>query len=84
MESSSKKPGGIQSSEPNEDTDRAKPCIRIFEGHSKAVTALRFEDESLVISHTFCTSTEFNYAGRSPVLRTGHSVNGTLQLDSVS
>ena len=78
------KPNGIQSSEPNEDTDRAGPCIRVFEGHSKAVTALYFEDECLVISHSFCTSTESNYAGRSPVLRTRHSVNGTLQLDSVS
>ncbi|KAG2109668.1 WD40-repeat-containing domain protein [Suillus discolor] len=44
------KPNGIRSNEPSEagTTDQAGPCIRLFEGHSKAVTALYFEDECLV------------------------------------
>ncbi|OAX37026.1 WD40 repeat-like protein [Rhizopogon vinicolor AM-OR11-026] len=43
------KPNGIRSSEPSEaGTDHTGPCIRSFEGHSKAVTALYFEDECLV------------------------------------
>lgn len=44
------KPNGIRSNEPSEagTADQAGPCIRLFEGHSKAVTALYFEDECLV------------------------------------
>lgn len=44
------KPNGIRSSEPSEagTADQTGPCIRLFEGHSKAVTALYFEDECLV------------------------------------
>ncbi|KAG2370298.1 WD40-repeat-containing domain protein [Suillus spraguei] len=44
------KPNGIRSNEPCEagTTDQTGPCIRLFEGHSKAVTALYFEDECLV------------------------------------
>lgn len=44
------KPNGIRSSEPSEagTADKTGPCIRLFEGHSKAVTALYFEDECLV------------------------------------
>lgn len=30
-------------------TDNEGPCLRVFDGHSKAVTALYFEDECLVI-----------------------------------
>lgn len=51
------RPNGIRSSEPSEaGTDHSGPCIRSFEGHSRAVTALYFEDECLVINHSFCTS----------------------------
>jgi len=47
----------IRSSEPSEaGTDHSGPCIRSFEGHSQAVTALYFEDECLVINHSFCIS----------------------------
>lgn len=44
------KPNGIRSNEPSEagTADQTGPCIRLFEGHSKAVTALYFEDECLV------------------------------------
>jgi division protein 1 len=44
------KPNGIRSSESSEagTVDQTGPCIRLFEGHSKAVTALYFEDECLV------------------------------------
>lgn len=44
------KPNGIRSNEPSEagTADQAGPCIRLFEGHSKAVTTLYFEDECLV------------------------------------
>ncbi|KAH7930577.1 Trp-Asp repeat-containing protein [Leucogyrophana mollusca] len=44
------KPNGIRSSEPSEIgvADRDGSCLRLFEGHSKAVTALYFEDECLV------------------------------------
>lgn len=43
------KPNGIRSSESSESgTAQTGPCIRLFEGHSKAVTALYFEDECLV------------------------------------
>lgn len=44
------KPNGIRSSEPSEagTADQTGPCTRLFEGHSKAVTALYFEDECLV------------------------------------
>lgn len=44
------KPNGIRSNEPCEvgTADQTGPCIRLLEGHSKAVTALYFEDECLV------------------------------------
>jgi division protein 1 len=44
------KPNGIRSNAPSEagTADQTGPCIRLFEGHSKAVTALYFEDECLV------------------------------------
>ncbi|KAH7916494.1 WD40-repeat-containing domain protein [Hygrophoropsis aurantiaca] len=41
------KPNGIRSSELSE-MDPEGPCLRLFQGHSKAVTALYFEDECLV------------------------------------
>ncbi|KAF9234970.1 WD40-repeat-containing domain protein [Melanogaster broomeanus] len=43
------KPNGIRSNTVSEaGTDSDGPCVRIFDGHSKAVTALYFEDECLV------------------------------------
>ncbi|EIW86359.1 WD40 repeat-like protein [Coniophora puteana RWD-64-598 SS2] len=43
------RPNGIRSSAQSEaGTDAGGPCVRLFEGHSKAVTALYFEDECLV------------------------------------
>ncbi|EGO02824.1 hypothetical protein SERLA73DRAFT_47795 [Serpula lacrymans var. lacrymans S7.3] len=41
------KPNGIRSNEPSI-SEPMGPCVRLFEGHSKAVTALYFEDECLV------------------------------------
>ncbi|KIJ68810.1 hypothetical protein HYDPIDRAFT_173441 [Hydnomerulius pinastri MD-312] len=43
------KPNGISSGTVSEaGTDAEGPCMRLYEGHSKAVTALYFEDECLV------------------------------------
>jgi division protein 1 len=47
---------GIRSSEGAEQDD---PCARILEGHSKAVTALYFEDECLVSCVVFRTASIF-------------------------
>jgi division protein 1 len=41
------RPNGIRSSSES-GTERDDPCARLLEGHSKAVTALYFEDECLV------------------------------------
>jgi division protein 1 len=80
------KPNGIRSSEPSEagTADQTGPCIRLFEGHSKAVTALYFEDECLVNFRSFFSSMSSHCACRSLVPRIRLFVNGTLQLDSVS
>ncbi|KAL4068419.1 WD40-repeat-containing domain protein [Scleroderma yunnanense] len=43
------KPNGIRSSNASETgTEDEGPCLRLFDGHSKAVTALYLEDECLV------------------------------------
>ncbi|KAF8845485.1 WD40 repeat-like protein [Paxillus ammoniavirescens] len=43
------KPNGIRSRTISEaSTDTEGPCVRIYDGHSKAVTSLYFEDECLV------------------------------------
>ena len=43
------KPNGIPNGEDtSESKERDGPCVRLLEGHSRAVTALYFEDECLV------------------------------------
>lgn len=48
------KPNGIrdgESSRPSSVAEREGACIRVLEGHTKAVTAMYFEDECLVRVH---------------------------------
>lgn len=45
------RPNGIRSSKESV-AERDNPCARLLEGHSKAVTALYFEDDCLV-TYTF-------------------------------
>jgi division protein 1 len=62
------------------------PCVRLLEGHSKAVTALYFEDECLV-NYNVSISSIFQLNGcrpRSQVPRIRHFDSGILRLDSVS
>ena len=43
------KPNGIPNGEDtSESKEKDGPCVRLLEGHSRAVTALYFEDECLV------------------------------------
>lgn len=43
------KPNGIRNGEDGtESKEKDGPCVRLLEGHSRAVTALYFEDECLV------------------------------------
>lgn len=48
------KPSGIRS-RTNSTVDKDGPCARVLEGHSRAVTALYFEDECLVSSDNSLT-----------------------------
>ncbi|KAG6840857.1 hypothetical protein C0991_003728, partial [Blastosporella zonata] len=41
-------PNGIRDSVPQDTPEKDGPCARLLEGHTKAVTALYFEDECLV------------------------------------
>ena len=44
--------GGSNSSRPSSVVEREGPCVRVLEGHTKAVSAMYFEDECLVrLSH---------------------------------
>ena len=45
---SSIRQGGSDSSRPASAVEREGPCVRVLEGHSKAVSAMYFEDECLV------------------------------------
>ena len=45
---SSIRQGGSDSSRPASAVERDGPCVRVLEGHSKAVSAMFFEDECLV------------------------------------
>ncbi|KAI0735570.1 WD40-repeat-containing domain protein [Earliella scabrosa] len=40
--------GGSNSSRPSSVVEREGPCVRVLEGHTKAVSAMYFEDECLV------------------------------------
>ena len=51
--SSSIMQGGSDSSRPVSAVERQGPCVRVLEGHSKAVSAMYFEDECLVRSIFF-------------------------------
>jgi mitochondrial division protein 1 len=71
---------GIRSSTSTGKRDDA--CARLLEGHSKAVTALYFEDDCLVSIHTpthnssLFTNYIFRHMSRSQVHQTRHSDNG--------
>ncbi|KAG6857643.1 hypothetical protein H0H87_010211 [Tephrocybe sp. NHM501043] len=61
------------------------PCARLLEGHTKAVTALYFEDECLVSSRRLTLHFGTNLPlSRSRALLIKHCVNGTLQLANAS
>jgi mitochondrial division protein 1 len=62
----SHKPNGIRDDKESE-VSKDDPCARLLDGHTKAVTALYFEDECLVSTPSrtiFCSSIEFQGDGR--------------------
>lgn len=78
------KPNGIRDSEHGSEHERQGASIRVLEGHSKAVTTLYFEDDTLASSlgssdllHPLTFSLY-----RSPVPRIRHFDNGTLPQDN--
>jgi division protein 1 len=77
------KPNSIRSRTMSEaSTDTEGPCVRIFDGHSQAVTSLYFEDECLVNRVPSCHVNNILTLRRSPVRPTRRCASGTSALVS--